>query len=98
ERLGCYIQAAVIRARRAADNPGGDRKKAEKAAWAKAELDRLVAGLSSDTSDEKRRAVEGFCWMVEEYKVSIFAQELKTAFPVSEKRLREKIREIDAMV
>ncbi|MFZ5565275.1 MAG: ATP-dependent RNA helicase HrpA [Thermodesulfobacteriota bacterium] len=98
ERLGCYIQAAVIRARRAADNPGGDRKKAGKAAWAKAELDRLVAGLSSDTSDDKRRAVESFFWMVEEYKVSVFAQELKTAFPVSEKRLREKIREIDAMV
>ena len=26
-------------------------------------------------------------WMIEEYKISIFAQNLKTAFPISEKRL-----------
>jgi ATP-dependent helicase HrpA len=27
-------------------------------------------------------------WMLEEYRVSLFAQELKTAFPISEKRLK----------
>jgi ATP-dependent helicase HrpA len=27
-------------------------------------------------------------WMLEEYRVSLFAQELRTRFPVSEKRLR----------
>ena len=27
-------------------------------------------------------------WMLEEYRVSLFAQELKTKFPVSEKRLK----------
>jgi ATP-dependent helicase HrpA len=35
--------------------------------------------------------------MIEEYKVSVFAQELKTALPVSPKRLEEKIREIERM-
>ncbi|MBW1789979.1 MAG: DUF3418 domain-containing protein, partial [Deltaproteobacteria bacterium] len=34
----------------------------------------------------------------EEFKVSRFAPELKTPFPVSAKRLREKAREIDRMV
>jgi ATP-dependent helicase HrpA len=35
--------------------------------------------------------------MIEEYKVSIFAQELKTAGPMSAKRLEEKMREIERM-
>ena len=51
--------------------------------------------MSPRTSVEKRKAVEGFTWMVEEYKVSLFAQELKTPFPVSKKRLEKKIREIE---
>jgi len=36
--------------------------------------------------------------MVEEFKVSIFAQELKTPFPVSTKRLEKKLKEIERMV
>jgi len=33
-------------------------------------------------------------WMIEEYRVSLFAQELKTLFPVSEKRLKKYWGEI----
>jgi ATP-dependent helicase HrpA len=36
--------------------------------------------------------------MIEEYKVSIFAQELKTAVPVSKKRLQEKLSQIMRMI
>ena len=32
-----------------------------------------------------------FRWMIEEFKVSLFAQELGTAQPVSAKRLDEKL-------
>ncbi|MCK5002999.1 MAG: DUF3418 domain-containing protein, partial [Gammaproteobacteria bacterium] len=32
--------------------------------------------------------LEHYRWMLEEYRVSLFAQELKTLFPVSEKRLK----------
>ena len=35
-------------------------------------------------------ALEDFRWLIEELRVSLFAQELKTPFPVSVKRL-EKI-------
>ncbi|NOY65831.1 MAG: ATP-dependent RNA helicase HrpA [Gammaproteobacteria bacterium] len=35
-----------------------------------------------------------FRWMLEEYRVSLFAQELKTAYPVSAKRLREQLAKI----
>ncbi len=33
-------------------------------------------------------------WMLEEFRVSLFAQNLGTAFPVSEKRLAKKLNEI----
>jgi ATP-dependent helicase HrpA len=33
--------------------------------------------------------------MIEEYKVSLFAQELKTPYPVSPKKLDQLIREIE---
>ncbi|MCX7817187.1 MAG: ATP-dependent RNA helicase HrpA [Syntrophales bacterium] len=42
-------------------------------------------------------AVEEFRWMIEEYKISLFAQELKTAFPISRKRLEEKLEEINSL-
>jgi ATP-dependent helicase HrpA len=48
-------------------------------------------------SDEKRKALEALFWLIEEYKVSVFAQELKTAIPVSKKRLEEKFAQIMRM-
>jgi len=38
--------------------------------------------------------LEKYRWMLEEYRVSLFAQELKTKFPVSEKRLKKFWQEI----
>ena len=35
-----------------------------------------------------------FGWMIEEYRVSLFAQQLGTRFPVSDKRLRKLWTEI----
>jgi ATP-dependent helicase HrpA len=40
-------------------------------------------------------AIEDFRWMLEEFKVSIFAQNLGTASPVSEKRLGEMVAGLD---
>jgi ATP-dependent helicase HrpA len=61
-------------------------------------LNELVKGLNLRTSEEKRETIEEFFWLIEEYKVSIFAQELKTPFPVSKKRLDKKLNEIKRMV
>ena len=43
-------------------------------------------------------ALEDLFWAIEEYKVSLFAQELKTAIPISRKRLDKKLKEIQRMV
>ena len=61
-------------------------------------LNQLLKALSPSVSDEKRQAIEAYFWMVEEYKVSVFAQELKTAIPISAKRLDKKLKEIGRMV
>lgn len=47
----------------------------------------LKQHISSDQLDHYR-------WMLEEYRVSLFAQELKTKFPVSEKRLKKYWNEL----
>lgn len=45
---------------------------------------------------EKRqsKALTEFRWMIEEYRISLFAQQLKTAMPVSEKRLNKLWEEV----
>ncbi|MCX5828021.1 MAG: ATP-dependent RNA helicase HrpA [Deltaproteobacteria bacterium] len=54
--------------------------------------------ISALTSDGKKAAIDELFWMIEEYKVSLFAQELKTPFPVSGKRLEIKIAEIQSLI
>ena len=60
-------------------------------------FDKMLASLTRHSSTEKRLAIEDFRWALEEFKVSLFAQNLKTAFPVSEKRLEKRIEEIKRM-
>ncbi|MBN2123672.1 MAG: ATP-dependent RNA helicase HrpA [Deltaproteobacteria bacterium] len=93
-----YLRAMKIRAERGLHDPGRDRDK-----WAQAETflrvhRKMCRDLSLLSSDAKRNAVDDFRWMVEEYKVSLFAQELKTPFPISKKRLEKKHEEIERMV
>ena len=61
-------------------------------------LANLLEILSPSVSKEKRRAIEDFFWLIQEYKVSIFAQELKTPFPVSKNKLKKKLSEIERMI
>ena len=43
---------------------------------------------------EAQRLTDEFRWLVEEYKVSLFAQELGTAVPISVKRLDEQLERL----
>ena len=57
----------------------------------------LHEGCRDFTTPERKSAVGDLFWMVEEFKVSLFAQELKTPYPISRKRLDDKIKEIEMM-
>jgi ATP-dependent helicase HrpA len=58
-----------------------------------------ITGFKEDSAVdypyEKKTLVEEFFWMIEEYKVSLFAQELKTPYPVSPKKLNQLIEKIE---
>lgn len=92
-----YMKALEIRAQRAVVDFEKDRAKSHDIQMFTESLNQLLKELSPTTSKEKRDAVEAYFWLIEEYKVSIFAQELKTSVPVSKKRLKEQLREIERM-
>ena len=40
----------------------------------------------------RARALRQVRWMLEEYRISLFAQQLGTAYPVSDQRIRKALR------
>jgi ATP-dependent helicase HrpA len=93
-----YIKAIEIRVQRALINFEKDEGKAKEVKIFTDSLNVLLKGLSPLVSKEKKNAVEEYFWLIEEYKVSLFAQELKTAIPVSKKRLEKNLGAIERMV
>jgi ATP-dependent helicase HrpA len=57
----------------------------------------LKNDISVNYPEEKKTLIEELFWMIEEYKVSLFAQELKTPYPVSPKKLNQLIEEIEKL-
>ena len=71
-----YLKAILIRAERAVIHQAKDVEKAS-----------LLVSYNGWESSVPEQNREAFRWLLEEYRVSIFAQELGTAAPVSVKRL-----------
>jgi ATP-dependent helicase HrpA len=92
QHLPRYLKALLTRAERAALNPLKDQERARQIAPHAEALRKLQA--VPDQSDVVRRTIEEFRWMVEEFKVSVFAQEVGTAMPVSAKRLDQQLARI----
>ncbi len=93
-----HLSCLTVRARRAVDNPIKEGKKAALIAPFERRLNALIEGLTDQTSQEKTEKVEDFFWMLEEYKISVYAQELKTRFKISAKRLDKALMEIQTMI
>jgi ATP-dependent helicase HrpA len=80
-----YLEAMRIRLDRARQNPAGDaRKQAEFAPhW-----QRYEAFVDLEQKPvHNRTALREYRWLTEEFRISLFAQELRTAIPASSKRL-----------
>ena len=80
-----------MRLERARLNPSGDLAKEAKLAPYWILYTEAVAGRSEVKFAPKPLAE--FRWMLEEYRISLFAQELHTPEPVSPKRLDAKLAE-----
>jgi ATP-dependent helicase HrpA len=93
-----YLNALAIRAQRGYTDLEKDRYRETLVAPFIDHLNRMLQSMDTSTSAEKRAAVESFFWAIEEYKVSVFAQEVGTDGSVSVKRLNRLIGEIERMV
>ncbi len=89
-----YLKALSMRAERGSLNLASTESKLRQAAIYTAKLQEIQDTMGADASEEKRNKADELRWMIEEYKVSLFAQELKTPYPVSPKRLDQLIQEI----
>ena len=73
-----YLKAVQVRAERAAINPAKDQEKS-----------RQLTPFGDWETRVPREKRDAFRWLLEEFRVSLFAQELGTAQPASAQRLRE---------
>lgn len=93
-----YIRAVGLRTERAAVDLEKDRLKAQRVAPFENRMAELIQRLNARSSAPKRCAVEDFFWLLEEFKISVFAPEIKNVQPVSAKRLERAIKDIEEMV
>ncbi|MGW4090532.1 ATP-dependent RNA helicase HrpA [Nocardia sp. NPDC004750] len=84
-----YLQAAVARLEALPGSAVRDRQGMAELDRALAAYDRLVASLPENRKHAP--AVTEIWWMIEEFRVSLFAQKLGTPFPVSAKRIEKAI-------
>ena len=80
-----YLQALTARLEKLDQDPGRDRARAQRVTPLWAACLQQIGRYSGDESPPP--ALVRYRWLLEEYRVSIFAQELGTAEPVSEQRL-----------
>lgn len=86
-----YLKALQIRAERWVTNPVKDQEKARQILPYQQRLASLAT--RKDLSVDQHRAREEFRWLIEELKVSLYAQELGTSVPISPKRLDRFLEE-----
>ena len=82
-----YLRAVKLRYDKSSHNAARDRQQrvAFTELWEQYEKRKRAA----DEAQLESAALEEYRWMLEEYRVSLFAQEVKTLMPVSEKRLKQ---------
>lgn len=98
ENLPRYLKAIEIRAQRGISNPAKDSEKNNKVKKFEQRLQILLDELNEVSSPEKKKETESFFWDIEEFKISLFAQEIKTKYKISEKKLEKKFTDISKMI
>jgi ATP-dependent helicase HrpA len=85
-----YLRGMTLRLEKLRLDPGRDRQRLQRVAphW-RSLLEKLADANTRGALDP---ALERYRWLLEEFRISVFAQELGTAVPVSEKRLAEQWR------
>ena len=85
-----YLKAMRLRAEKLRSDPARDHSRMQQV------LPYWRAVLDARASGDDSKALDMLRWLVEEWRVSVFAQELKTAEPVSGKRMARALAALDA--
>lgn len=88
DRIPVYVEAIEARLESAGANPARDEQLQRHVDDIEADYAALVAG---EPPGPLRPEVEEIAFLIEEFRVSLFAQRLRTAVPVSAKRLQQSI-------
>ncbi len=89
-----YLTAVSRRLERLPVAPDADRERMDRVAAVQAAYDDLVAALSPARA--AAADVRDIAWLIEEFRVSLWAQQLGTARPVSEQRIHRALDAITA--
>ena len=87
-----YLRAILQRLEKLPANPARDDQLADDVARVQEEYDALLAEVSAARAAEPD--IVAIRWMIEELRVSYFAQTLGTAYPISEKRIFKALDQI----
>ena len=90
-----YLEAVLVRAERAHLDPRKDALRWDQVRPYQRALDKLLVEDPPPPAP-RRGQIQQLRWMLEEFRVSVFAQELGTDHPVSSKRLDKKLDEIES--
>jgi ATP-dependent helicase HrpA len=81
-----HLQALAVRAERVVDGPARDRERLAEFTAVRAEVERAISALPAER--ELDPDVTGVRRLLDEFRVALFAQPMRTAVPVSAKRIR----------
>ncbi len=98
QHLQRFIACISIRAQKWVEHPLKEEQKAARIAPYSRHLNSVLSSLSEQSSEEKAQAVENFFWLLEEFKISVFAPQIKTAQKVSPKKLDKELTRISTMI
>ena len=93
QQLPRYLRALQIRAERGYAAPEKDRIKDEQLAPYQSYYEKMKTAVLGKPDQDSLKFVADFRWLLEEYKISLFAPEVKTRVRISGKRIEEKYRE-----
>lgn len=85
-----YLKAIQKRLEKLENNPTRDRQLSQEI-----NLYLQLFSPSKSKAADMGAELEKYRWMLEEYRVSLFSQELKTAYPVSKKRLDDQWKKVN---
>jgi ATP-dependent helicase HrpA len=87
-----YLRGIQRRLERAPENVNADRQRMSRVAAIREEVDAALASVPPHRRGDP--PVQEVRWMLEEFRLSLFAQGIGTAYPISEQRIQRALQHL----